>query len=108
MNKVQLTTHFQLKEFIESPTAQKHRIVNKPPAEAVENLKALCVHTLEPLREVLGLSVVITSGYRCKALNDRVGHHSDRSQHMKGQAADFVVKGHTEITEITEILFSIN
>lgn len=86
-----LSPHFSLLEFTESATARKHGIVNEPTAEAVENLKALCAHTLEPLREALGLPIVITSGYRSRALNDRVGHRSDRSQHMSGCAADFHV-----------------
>ena len=93
MQNINLSPHFELREFTESATARKHGIVNEPPPEAVENLKALCVHTLEPLREVLGLPIVVTSGYRCRALNDRIGHHSDRSQHMAGQAADFYVGG---------------
>lgn len=88
-----LSPHFQLREFTESATARRYGIVNKPPAEAVENLRALCVHTLEPLREAMGLPIIITSGYRCRALNDRIGHHSDRSQHISGCAADFVVQG---------------
>ena len=91
-DKIQLLTpHFALHEFIRSATARKHGIANNPPPEAVENLKLLCRHTLEPLREALGLPVVITSGYRCKALNNIIAHHSNRSQHMKGQAADFYV-----------------
>lgn len=97
MQNINLSPHFELREFTVSATARKYGIVNEPPAEAVENLKALCVHTLEPLREALGLPIVITSGYRCKALNDKIGHHSDRSQHMKGQAADLVV--HTDDTD---------
>ena len=91
-DKIQLLTpHFALMEFIRSATARKHGIANDPPPEAVENLKLLCHHTLEPLREALGLPVVITSGFRCKALNNIIAHHSNRSQHMKGQAADFHV-----------------
>lgn len=95
---ISLSPHFELREFTESATARKHGIVNEPPAEAVENLKALCVNTLEPLREALGLPIVITSGYRCKALNDLIAHHSQRSQHMQGRAADFHV-GHTDDTD---------
>ena len=91
MQDINLSPHFELREFTDSATARKYGIVNEPPAEAVENLKALCVHTLEPLRVALGLPIVITSGYRCKALNDKIGHHSDRSQHMSGCAADFYV-----------------
>lgn len=90
---VYLSPHFELREFTESATARKHGIENEPPAEAVENLKALCNHTLEPLREALGLPIVINSGYRCKALNLLLVNHSVKSQHMEGQAADFWVQG---------------
>lgn len=96
-----LTAHFALMEFTKSATARSHGIKNEPAAEHVENLRALCVHTLEPLREALGLPVVITSGFRTKTLNNMLAHSSDRSQHMAGQAADFYV-GHTESTESTE------
>ncbi|MBO7601595.1 MAG: hypothetical protein J6S94_01025 [Bacteroidaceae bacterium] len=91
MNNILLSPHFSLLEFTESPTARKHGIANVPPAEAVDNLKRLCANTLEPLREALQLPVVITSGFRTKALNDLLAHSSERSQHMQGQAADFYV-----------------
>lgn len=86
-----LSPHFCLDEFTKSSTAIKHGIQNNPPQEAFENLRRLCANTLEPLREALGLPVVITSGYRTKALNSMVAHSSERSQHMLGQAADFYV-----------------
>ena len=90
-NNIFLTEHFCLKEFTESATARKHGIVNEAPPEAVENLKRLCEGCLEPLREKLGLPVIITSGYRTKALNSLLAHSSERSQHMLGCAADFYV-----------------
>ena len=86
-----LSPHFCLDEFTKSTTAMKRGIKNTPPQEAVDNLKALCQGCLEPLREALGLPVVITSGFRTKALNSMVAHSSERSQHMLGQAADFYV-----------------
>ena len=84
-----LSPHFTLQEFTESATAKKHGIVNEPPQEAVENLKRLCEGTLEPLREKLGLPIIITSGFRTKDLNSILAHASSTSQHMRGQAADF-------------------
>jgi len=89
---MKLSEHFSLSEFTKSSTAMKHGIKNTPPQEAVDNLKALCQGCLEPLREALGLPVVITSGYRTKALNSMLAHSSERSQHMLGQAADFYVR----------------
>ena len=91
MQNISLSPHFSLSEFTKSSTAMKHGIKNTPPQEAVDNLKALCLGCLEPLREALGLPVVITSGYRTKALNSMLAHSSERSQHMLGQAADFYV-----------------
>lgn len=92
-SNIYLSPHFKLNEFTKSRTARENGIDNTPPPEAVENLRALCIHTLEPLREEIKLPVVITSGYRCKALNERITHHSATSQHMQGEAADFVVQG---------------
>ena len=90
-NDIFLSPHFKLSEFVVSETASRHGIDNTPPEEAVENLGRLCQGTLEPLREALQLPVVITSGFRTKALNDRLAHSSERSQHMQGCAADFYV-----------------
>ena len=91
MQDIVLTPHFQLKEFIESPKARQYGIDNSPSTEIVNNLRCLCEGTLEPLREAMGLPIVITSGYRCKALNERIVHHSRKSQHVAGQAVDFYV-----------------
>lgn len=93
MHNINLSPHFELREFTESATARKHGIVNEPTAEAVENLRRLCIHTLEPLREKLGLPMVITSGYRCKELNEIIVHAARKSQHLVGCAADFWVSG---------------
>ena len=42
---------------------------------------------LEQVRKVVGRPITVTSGYRCKALNDAVGS-KDTSQHLLGCAAD--------------------
>lgn len=91
MQNTFLTPHFSLLEMCESRTASRYGIVNVAPPEAVENLKRLCEHMLEPLREALGLPVVITSGYRCQRLNEILAHSARRSQHLIGCAADFYV-----------------
>ena len=86
-----LSPHFKLREFIASRKAEEHGIDNTPPDEAVENLRRLCEGCLEPLREALGLPVVVTSGFRTRELNDLLAHSSERSQHMLGQAADLYI-----------------
>ena len=86
-----LTTHFTLQELCASQTAEKHGIVNVPSEQEIENLRRLCEDCLEPLREAIGVPVIITSGFRTKALNDKLAHASSTSQHMRGEAADFYV-----------------
>ena len=93
-----LTPHFKLSEMLASRKAVEHGISNIPTEEAVANLRRLCENTLEPLREELGLPVVVTSGFRTKRLNSLLAHASDRSQHMLGQAADFYVGPSTPST----------
>ena len=88
---IYLSPHFSLKEMTDSQTAVKYGIANVPSEQEIENLHRLCQGTLEPLREALQLPVVITSGFRTKALNDKLAHPSERSQHMQGQAADFYI-----------------
>ena len=90
-NDIFLSPHFKLSEFEASQKAKEHGIVNVAPPEAVENLRRLCEGCLEPLREALRLPIVITSGFRCKALNDLLAHSSSTSQHMRGEAADFFI-----------------
>lgn len=82
---MQLTEHFTLQEL----TVTSHRnIDNTPPPETVDKLRATA-RGLEHVRLLLGAPVLVTSGYRCPDLNDLVGG-SQNSQHMRGEAADFV------------------
>jgi len=55
-------------------------------------LCALCADILEKIYEMYGVKPKVTSAFRCAELNDKVGG-SDLSQHLKGEAADFVIPG---------------
>ena len=89
---MQLSSHFELNELIVSELAARRGIANDPTPEVIDNLRRLCQSVLEPLRVKLGRPVVITSGYRCAALNSAVGG-SPTSHHVLGRAADVVVPG---------------
>lgn len=90
---MKLTQHFSLAEFVRSATAQKLGIDNslntsdKADQTIVRNLKALSENILEPLRNYACQPIVISSGYRCPALNKAVGG-SKMSQHLTGEACD--------------------
>lgn len=82
-----LSKHFQLNEFIHSPTADIHHISNVPDNCSIENLTKLCINVLEPLRDAFDCPVHINSGYRSARLNKLVGGVSN-SNHLNGSAAD--------------------
>ena len=84
---MQITEHFTVEEFERSSTADRLGIANRVPAALLPNLKTLCEVVLEPLRAYAGKPIVISSGYRCPALNRAVGGAS-QSQHLRGEAAD--------------------
>jgi putative chitinase len=90
--EMQLSEHFNLKEFTKSETAIRKRIDNTPNAEHAQNLKNVCEKILEPVRNHFGKPVRINSGYRGPALNAAVGG-SSKSQHCNGEAVDFEIDG---------------
>ena len=89
---MQLSEHFNLKEFTKSETAIRKRIDNTPGPEHAQNLKNVCEKILEPVRKRFGKPVRINSGYRGPALNAAVGG-SSKSQHCNGEAVDFEIDG---------------
>ena len=89
---MQLSEHFNLKEFTKSETAIRKRIDNTPSSQHASNLKLVCEKILEPVRNHFGKPIRINSGYRGPALNSAVGG-SSKSQHCNGEAVDFEIDG---------------
>lgn len=87
---VQLSDSFKLYTLVRSATADAYKIIEQynVPFFVVNNLFNLCEYFLEPLQKQLG-KIEITSGYRCSKVNSLV-NGSKNSQHMQGQAVDFV------------------
>ena len=84
-----LSPHFTLAEL----TITDHRQFDNTPTQIeISNLQKLA-QFLEIVKATLGgKPVIITSGYRSKAVNDAVGS-KDSSHHRLGLAADFRVPG---------------
>lgn len=86
-----ISKNFSYREFEDSRIADDHGICNVITSFSVRDaVQALTLEVLQPLRDAIGLPVVISSGYRVKALNTLIGG-SASSQHMKGEAADIYV-----------------
>lgn len=84
---MRLSPDFTLEELTRSETATRHSIKNDPDAEQLKNLKILATQILQPARNAICQPIVITSGFRCKKLNEMVGGKPN-SYHLAGMAAD--------------------
>ena len=89
---MKLSTHLDLSEVIRSDSAKRNGISNMPTPEHIENFKLLAEKIFEPIREHFGVPIRISSGYRSKELNAKIGG-SSTSQHCKGQAIDIDMDG---------------
>ena len=84
-----ITKNFSLEELIESSSARRLGIDEQfnPSKEVIQNLTLLTKHILQPLREAIGHSIRVTSGYRCLKINKLIGG-AKNSEHVFGKAAD--------------------
>ncbi len=89
---IQFTTNFNSSEF-ESPDCEDHKI-------SVE-----LIDKLQQLRDKYGKSITITSGYRSKEYNAKVGG-VENSQHILGKAADITAKDLDTLYDLCLELFS--
>ncbi|MBR9699081.1 DUF882 domain-containing protein [Candidatus Woesearchaeota archaeon] len=77
-----LTEHFSVKEFMCKDGCRNFRLMPE------------LLFKLEALRKRTGKSIKVNSGCRCAVNNAKAGG-ADDSQHMKGTAADVIIKGMT-------------
>lgn len=101
--------YFTFEELLHSDVALQNDVLNLPPrheaAKVYFNLVVLVDNLLDPIRERFATPVIITSGYRCKRLNELV-KGVENSQHVEGKAADFYFAGFTA-KEMTQAFFEI-
>lgn len=102
-----LSDNFTFAEMLRSSVSRRYGIVNYPEGDkgekriVVANLTNLCKQVLQPLRDHLGVPVVIRSGYRSEALNRKVGG-APTSQHLTGEAADIKVGSAVEACQYAQ------
>ena len=89
---MQLTPNFSFEELYFSNEAIRNGFDNRPSPDAKKCLGDLARNLLQPVRELLGRPLVVTSGYRSAELNRFIGGAPD-SQHMYGMAADIICPG---------------
>lgn len=79
--------YFTINELTRSATASAKGIDNAPTPAIRAKLETLITNCLDPIRQLYGRAIIVSSGYRSPALNAAVGGVSN-SQHIKGEAAD--------------------
>ena len=80
---------FTLKELTASSAARKYGIDNTPQdAEIIEHIEEL-IELMDDVRAAWGGPLIVTSGYRCPQLNEKVGG-AKTSAHLTGYAVDCV------------------
>jgi uncharacterized protein YcbK (DUF882 family) len=100
---LRLSPHFTVEEFQRSSWALRRGMPNEMPDAERERAERLCLTILEPLRLYHGHPIVILSGYRSVPVNAAVGGAST-SQHLLGEAGDFVVPGFSNIEIVKAIV----
>ncbi len=86
---IKFTPNFSLHELLTTEHRQFDDEQYNPPTAVIENLRALSINILQPLRDALGTPIKVNSGYRCPSLNNAI-KGAVNSQHMTGQAADII------------------
>lgn len=95
---MKITKNFSLAELTKTSTG----IDNKPDRQQVTALITLCGKVLQPLRDLYGKAIHVSSGFRSPAVNKAVGGVCN-SQHLLGEAADITVynrEGNKQLFEI--------
>lgn len=85
---IQITQHFNLDE-LTTTSNKKLRDKNYQYGLSKMTQMNILAHFAEQVRLIVGCPMQITSGIRCEELNVAVGG-SKTSQHLKGEAIDFI------------------
>jgi zinc D-Ala-D-Ala carboxypeptidase len=91
---MKLSKNFTMDEMCRTSTGY----INVPNVPERIALKQLVDNLLQPLRDLYGKPIRVTSGYRSPLVNKSIGG-AQSSQHVKGQAAD-ITGGSAEENEI--------
>ena len=92
---MKLTANITLDELTKSQTAERKGINNNPSPQQIENLKALAVNILQPIRSHFDKPLIISSGFRCAQLCIEIGSKITSQQVADDDcaAADFEIPG---------------
>lgn len=100
-----VSQYFTYAEVVRSQTADRLGLDNVPSANVFET----CLRTaskMDAVRRLLGVPITVTSWYRSPDLNHAIGS-SPTSQHIRGEAVDFVAPRYGTPAQIVHRLMEI-
>lgn len=98
-----ITKNFSMAELTRSNTAKARGISNVPNDTHRANLIASAKNLWQPVRDILGVPMIVSSGYRSPTLNRAVGG-SATSAHSHGFAIDFTAPSFGNTRQIAKKL----
>lgn len=104
-----LTKNFSLSEFTRSRTADALGIANTPSADAIQTIRWVAENVAQPIRDAIGASLSINSGYRSQRVNSATGGVDD-SYHLytDGRWAFDCVAPSLSLFKLLELIESLN
>lgn len=103
-----MNNYFTIEELTRSKVAKANGIDNSIVSLLFKsNAEKLISDILNPLREAYGKPIIVNSGYRCQALNKKVGG-SPTSDHLRAAAADITGGSPSENKKLFELAKSLN
>lgn len=100
---MQLTKNFTLSELTRSDTATRLKLNNTPDERTTTNLRQSARGLWQPVRDILGVPMLVSSGYRSPTLNRAIGG-STTSAHCHGLAIDFTAPAFGNTRKIARYL----
>jgi hypothetical protein len=98
-----ISKHITLQEATDSPTALRIGIKNVPNEVELEAMKYVAENLFEPIREWYDKPIIVSSFYRCLALNKAV-NGSKTSGHVLGNSIDISAGTKAENKKIFEFI----
>ena len=98
-----LSKWFTKAECVVSETAVRYGIKNVPTEDDIARIKLLLINVMDRVRDIVKSPITPTSVFRNYAINKLVGGE-DTSQHLWGEACDFLPLGWTVKNTIKAIL----
>jgi zinc D-Ala-D-Ala carboxypeptidase len=95
--KEKISEHISYAEATLSQTAIRRGIKNEPTESHLKRMRLVAEMCFEPIRRHYGKPIRVSSFFRSPELNKAIGGSSTTSQHMQGEAIDFVCEGMADL-----------